>query len=186
MSRPITALAAASPQRKVNIFGRRTSGPCGGRKRALQWTEWLHKNLCIASAWNRNQPSIHQMLNHGTTFLFSSFSVPVQYSSPELYLTHWLVRTVQSLKMHLNVCVRLWSQSYGSAVTIQRWIAISFPCNGLPFVSFAFRDATQESLGFIMHGSLKMLKEQFMSNFFIFHHHCLTSRQSGQYLVICY
>ena len=29
---PITALAAASPRRKVPIFGRRMSGPCGGRK----------------------------------------------------------------------------------------------------------------------------------------------------------
>ena len=36
VSRPITALAAASPQRKVNIFGRRTSGPCGGRKKGPQ------------------------------------------------------------------------------------------------------------------------------------------------------
>ena len=33
---PITALAAASPRRKVNIFGRRTSGPCGGRKEGSQ------------------------------------------------------------------------------------------------------------------------------------------------------
>ena len=29
---PITALAAASPRRNATIFGRRTSGPCGGRK----------------------------------------------------------------------------------------------------------------------------------------------------------
>ena len=32
VSGPITALTAASPQRKVTFFGRRTSGPRGGRK----------------------------------------------------------------------------------------------------------------------------------------------------------
>ena len=31
----ITALAVASPRRKVTIFSRRTSGPCGGRKEGL-------------------------------------------------------------------------------------------------------------------------------------------------------
>ena len=36
VSGPITALAAASPRRKVNIFGRRTSGPWGGRKEGPQ------------------------------------------------------------------------------------------------------------------------------------------------------
>ena len=36
MSGPIGALAAASPRRKVNIFGRRASGPCGGRKQGPQ------------------------------------------------------------------------------------------------------------------------------------------------------
>ena len=36
VSGPITALAAASPQRKVNISGRRTSGPRGGHKEGPQ------------------------------------------------------------------------------------------------------------------------------------------------------
>ena len=36
VSGPITALAAVSPRRKVNIFGRCTSGPWGGRKEGLQ------------------------------------------------------------------------------------------------------------------------------------------------------
>ena len=36
VSGPITALAAASPQRKVTIFGRCTSGPCGGLKEGAQ------------------------------------------------------------------------------------------------------------------------------------------------------
>ena len=36
VSGPITALAAASPRRKVTIFGRRTSGPCGGREEGPQ------------------------------------------------------------------------------------------------------------------------------------------------------
>ena len=35
VSGPITALAAASPRRKVKNVGRRTSGPCGGRKEGL-------------------------------------------------------------------------------------------------------------------------------------------------------
>ena len=35
-SGPITALAAASPRWKVTISGRRTSGPCGGRKEGPQ------------------------------------------------------------------------------------------------------------------------------------------------------
>ena len=36
VSGPITALAAASPQRKVTVSGRRTSGPHGGRKEGPQ------------------------------------------------------------------------------------------------------------------------------------------------------
>ena len=32
VSGPITALAASSPQRKVTVFGRPSSGPRGGRK----------------------------------------------------------------------------------------------------------------------------------------------------------
>ena len=36
VSGPITALVAASPQLKVRIFGRRTPGPCGGRKEGPQ------------------------------------------------------------------------------------------------------------------------------------------------------
>ena len=36
VSGPITALAAALPRRKVTIFGRRTSGPWGGRKEGPQ------------------------------------------------------------------------------------------------------------------------------------------------------
>jgi hypothetical protein len=36
VSGPITALAAASPRRKVTILGRRTSGPYGGRKEGPQ------------------------------------------------------------------------------------------------------------------------------------------------------
>ena len=36
VSGPITALAAASPQRKVTIFGGHTSGLCGGRKEGPQ------------------------------------------------------------------------------------------------------------------------------------------------------
>ena len=36
VSGPITALASASPQRKVTISGRRTSDPRGGRKEGPQ------------------------------------------------------------------------------------------------------------------------------------------------------
>ena len=36
MSGPITGLPAASPRHKVQIFGRRTSGPRGGRKEGPQ------------------------------------------------------------------------------------------------------------------------------------------------------
>ena len=36
VSGSIAALAAASPQREVTISGRRTSGPCGGRKEGPQ------------------------------------------------------------------------------------------------------------------------------------------------------
>ena len=36
VSGPITTLAAASPQQKVAIFGRRTSGACGGHKEGPQ------------------------------------------------------------------------------------------------------------------------------------------------------
>ena len=36
VSGPMTALAAASPQRKVTLFGRRASGPCGGHKEGPQ------------------------------------------------------------------------------------------------------------------------------------------------------
>ena len=36
VSGPITALADASPQWKVTIFGRRTSGPCAGHKEGPQ------------------------------------------------------------------------------------------------------------------------------------------------------
>ena len=39
VSGPITAHAAAAPQRKVYIFGRPTSGPCGGRKEGPQGRE---------------------------------------------------------------------------------------------------------------------------------------------------
>ena len=36
VSGPITALAATSNRRKDTILGRRTSGPCGGRKEGPQ------------------------------------------------------------------------------------------------------------------------------------------------------
>ena len=36
VSGPITSLAAASPQWKVTVFGRRMSGLCGGRKEGPQ------------------------------------------------------------------------------------------------------------------------------------------------------
>ena len=36
MNGPNTGLAAESPLCKVTIFGRRTSGPCGGRKEGPQ------------------------------------------------------------------------------------------------------------------------------------------------------
>ena len=36
VSGPITALAAAPPRWKVTIYGRGTSGPCGGRKKGPQ------------------------------------------------------------------------------------------------------------------------------------------------------
>ena len=41
ISGPITALAVASPQRKVTISGRRTSGPHGGRKEGPQGRKGL-------------------------------------------------------------------------------------------------------------------------------------------------
>ena len=40
VSGPITALAAASDRRKVTFFGRRTSGPCSGRKEGPQGCNW--------------------------------------------------------------------------------------------------------------------------------------------------
>ena len=48
-SGPITALAAASPRLEVTIFGRRTSGPCGGRKEGP-------KRPCVAGTWNHKKP----------------------------------------------------------------------------------------------------------------------------------
>ena len=56
VSGPITALAAASPRRKVTIFGRRTSGPCSGRKEGPQGRKGVRKPPCVASTWNHNQP----------------------------------------------------------------------------------------------------------------------------------
>ena len=47
VSGPITALAAASARRKVTIFGRRTSGPCGGCKECPQGRNWSVKPLAL-------------------------------------------------------------------------------------------------------------------------------------------
>ena len=51
VSGPITALVAASPRRKVTFFGRRTSGPCGGRKDVRG-----PQPPCVAWTWDHNQP----------------------------------------------------------------------------------------------------------------------------------
>ena len=47
VSGPITALAAASPQQKVTISGRRTSGPRGGRKEGPQGRKGVHEPLAL-------------------------------------------------------------------------------------------------------------------------------------------
>ena len=50
VSGPITALAAALPQRKVTISGRRTSGPRGGRKESPQGRKGSVSPLRYANA----------------------------------------------------------------------------------------------------------------------------------------
>ena len=47
VSGPITALASASPRRKVTIFGRRTSGPGGGRKEGPRGAKGVRKPLAL-------------------------------------------------------------------------------------------------------------------------------------------
>ena len=59
---PITALAATSPRRKVKRFGRRESGPCGGRKEVPQGRNGSINPLCVASTGNHNQPFTLYML----------------------------------------------------------------------------------------------------------------------------
>ena len=55
VSGPITsALGAASPRRKVNIFGRHTSGPCGGRKEGPQGCNGSVNPLAFVSTSNNN------------------------------------------------------------------------------------------------------------------------------------
>ena len=58
VSGPITALVAAwkVPQRKVTIFGKRTSGPCGGCKEGLQGRKGSITPLRCMNDHDHNQP----------------------------------------------------------------------------------------------------------------------------------
>ena len=73
VSGPITALAAASPQRKVTIFGRRTSGPCGGRKEGPQGRKGS-VTPCVVWTWDHTISPLHavQIQEHRTSHIHSS------------------------------------------------------------------------------------------------------------------
>ena len=77
-SGPITALAAASRQCKVNIFGRHTSGPLWWMQRGSTRTQRHRKPPCVASMWNHNQPFSVMIVTEG----LSETRVPVSDRSP--------------------------------------------------------------------------------------------------------
>ena len=57
-SGPITGLAAASPQRKVIIFGSRMSGPYGGRKEGPQRGNWSVNPLALCQRPTITKPNV--------------------------------------------------------------------------------------------------------------------------------
>ena len=84
VSGPITALAAASPRKKVTILGRRTSGPCGWRKEGPQGCNGSVNTLVLC----RRGTIISPLLSPVHAMLLLVFTVWMK-SPPLQHLHYW-------------------------------------------------------------------------------------------------
>ena len=154
VSGPITALAAASPQRKVTIFGRRTS---------------VHNPLCVVWTRDHNQPLSGHCLESPFNLIMSRYGI---LSDRKQKITMgWvssLVSSVPSLHCLLEACRR---PSYARVLWLYQWCHRGIHYGSRLWVSLQKTAPGKGiSLGSDSTADASLMETWFLSRL-LFHHH---------------